>query len=97
MAAGPVVVIAGRANELLTGRRGGKSPVHPNDHVNMGQSSNDSFPTALHVATVLAARQKLFPALARLESAHGSPMVLRNDSAAWMMPAMVPDWMMTAA
>ncbi|TPE63631.1 class II fumarate hydratase [Sandaracinobacter neustonicus] len=62
-------VIAGRANELLTGRRGGKSPVHPNDHVNMGQSSNDSFPTALHVATVLAARQTLFPALARLESA----------------------------
>ena len=62
-------VIAGRANELLTGKRGGKSPVHPNDHVNMGQSSNDSFPTALHVAAVLAARQKLLPALERLESA----------------------------
>ena len=62
-------VIAGRANELLTGRRGGKSPVHPNDHVNMGQSSNDSFPTALHVAAVLAARQKLLPALERLEAA----------------------------
>ncbi|PZU46038.1 MAG: class II fumarate hydratase [Sphingomonas sp.] len=62
-------VIAGRANELLTGRRGGKSPVHPNDHVNMGQSSNDSFPTALHVAAVLAARRKLLPALERLESA----------------------------
>src|SRR3982750_2213718 len=41
-------VIAGRANEMLTGNRGGKSPVHPNDHVNMSQSSNDSFPTALH-------------------------------------------------
>jgi fumarate hydratase, class II len=47
-------VIAGRANEMLTGARGGKSPVHPNDHVNMSQSSNDSFPTALHVAVSLA-------------------------------------------
>jgi fumarate hydratase class II len=43
-------VIAGRANEILTGNRGGKSPVHPNDHVNKGQSSNDSFPTAMHIA-----------------------------------------------
>jgi len=43
-------VIAGRANEILTGQRGGKSPVHPNDHVNRGQSSNDTFPTALHIA-----------------------------------------------
>ena len=62
-------VIAGRANELLTGTRGGKSPVHPNDHVNMGQSSNDSFPTALHIATVLATRAKLLPALDRLQGA----------------------------
>ena len=43
-------VIAGRANELLTGKRGGKTPVHPNDHVNMCQSSNDCFPTAMHIA-----------------------------------------------
>jgi len=43
-------VIAGIANEALSGTRGGKSPVHPNDHVNKGQSSNDSFPTAMHVA-----------------------------------------------
>ena len=56
-------VIAGRANEILTGRRGGKSPVHPNDHVNMGQSSNDSFPTALHVAAALAVHRRLYPAL----------------------------------
>ena len=56
-------VIAGRANELLAGTRGGKSPVHPNDHVNMGQSSNDSFPTALHVAATLAVHQRLYPAL----------------------------------
>ena len=62
-------VIAGRANELLTGKRGGKTPVHPNDDVNRGQSSNDSFPTALHVATVLAARGRLLPAIGRLESA----------------------------
>ena len=62
-------VIAGRANEILTGQRGGKSPVHPNDHVNMGQSSNDTFPTALHVATALAIKQALLPALYRLQSA----------------------------
>ena len=43
-------VIASLANEALTGKRGGKSPVHPNDHVNRGQSSNDAFPTALHIA-----------------------------------------------
>jgi len=59
-------VIAGRANEALTGTRGGKTPVHPNDHVNMGQSSNDSFPTALHVAAVVALNRDLIPALDRL-------------------------------
>ncbi|WP_174274128.1 class II fumarate hydratase [Sphingomonas bacterium] len=62
-------VIAGIANEALTGARGGKAPVHPNDHVNMSQSSNDSFPTALHVAAALAARDRLMPALERLEAA----------------------------
>ena len=56
-------VIAGRANEALTGTRGGKTPVHPNDHVNMGQSSNDSFPTALHVAASIAVHGRLLPAL----------------------------------
>ena len=61
-------VIAGRANEALAGTRGGKSPVHPNDHVNMSQSSNDSFPTALHVAAVLATEAALLPALDRLEA-----------------------------
>ena len=59
-------VIAGRANELLAGTRGGKVPVHPNDHVNMAQSSNDCFPTALHVATVLALNDALIPALDHL-------------------------------
>ena len=61
-------VIAGRANEMLTGTRGGKSPVHPNDDVNRGQSSNDSFPTAMHIAAALAARDKLIPAMERLEA-----------------------------
>lgn len=62
-------VIAGRANEMLTGSRGGKSPVHPNDHVNMSQSSNDSFPTAMHIAASIAVRRDLLPALHRLHSA----------------------------
>lgn len=59
-------VIAGRANETISGTRGGKSPVHPNDHVNMGQSSNDSFPTALHVAAARAVTETLLPALDQL-------------------------------
>jgi fumarate hydratase class II len=56
-------VIAGRANEILTGTRGGKTPVHPNDHCNKGQSSNDSFPTAMHVAAARAVHSRLLPAL----------------------------------
>src|SRR3954464_5758903 len=55
--------IAGRANEILTGKRGGKEPVHPNDHVNKSQSSNDSFPTAMHIAAARAVHMKLLPAL----------------------------------
>ena len=62
-------VIAGRANEILTGARGGKSPVHPNDHVNMGQSSNDSFPTAMHVAVAELVSRRTIPALRGLEKA----------------------------
>jgi fumarate hydratase class II len=62
-------VIAGRANEMLTGARGGKRPVHPNDHVNMSQSSNDSFPTALHIAAARAVMERLLPALDRLHGA----------------------------
>jgi fumarate hydratase, class II len=62
-------VIAGRANEMLTGTRGGKSPVHPNDDVNRSQSSNDSFPTAIHIAASMAATTRLFPALDRLHAA----------------------------
>ena len=56
-------VIAGRANEILTGKRGGKEPIHPNDHVNKSQSSNDSFPTAMHIAAAIAVTRRLLPAL----------------------------------
>lgn len=62
-------VIAGRANEILSGTRGGKTPVHPNDHVNMGQSSNDSFPTVMHIAAGVAAQKDLIPALQDLQKA----------------------------
>jgi len=62
-------VIAGRANELLAGQRGGKSPVHPNDHVNMGQSSNDSFPSAMHIAAGEQAARAVIPALKHLQQA----------------------------
>ncbi|MFW9077845.1 class II fumarate hydratase [Pseudomonas sp. P2757] len=59
-------VIAGRANELAGKPRGGKSPVHPNDHVNRSQSSNDCFPTAMSIATVQAVQAQLLPAIAEL-------------------------------
>ena len=62
-------VIANRANELLGGKRGAKSPIHPNDHVNMSQSSNDSFPTAMHIAAALEIVQRLLPALTHLHAA----------------------------
>jgi fumarate hydratase class II len=63
-------VIANRANEALGGGpRGVYSPVHPNDHVNKGQSSNDAIPTALHLAAIIEMKTKLLPALYRLEAA----------------------------
>lgn len=61
-------VIAGRANEVLTGNKGGKEPIHPNDHVNLGQSSNDSFPTAMSVAVMEEVQARLLPALKHLHS-----------------------------
>ena len=61
-------VIAGRANERLKGTKGGKEPVHPNDHVNQGQSSNDSFPTAMHIAAAIAIVRQLVPALRRMHA-----------------------------
>ena len=62
-------VIASRANEIATGKRGGRSPVHPNDHVNRGQSSNDVIPTAIHVAGIEVIVKKLRPALEYLHKA----------------------------
>ncbi|KAA0696042.1 class II fumarate hydratase [Halopseudomonas laoshanensis] len=59
-------VIAGRANQLAGGSPGGKSPVHPNDHVNRSQSSNDTFPTAMHIAAALQTRNTLIPAVTAL-------------------------------
>ncbi|MEJ5031353.1 class II fumarate hydratase [Comamonas sp. MYb69] len=61
-------VIANRANELLGEPRGSKAPVHPNDHVNASQSSNDSFPTVMHIATVRELEERLLPALAVLQA-----------------------------
>src|SRR6202158_5618621 len=62
-------VIANRANELLGGKLGAKQPVHPNDHVNMSQSSNDSFPTAMHIAAAMHIVADLIPALSELHRA----------------------------
>ncbi len=62
-------VIANRAIEMLGGELGSKSPVHPNDHVNRGQSSNDTFPTAMHVAIGMSARDVLLPGLRKLHAA----------------------------
>ena len=70
-------VIAGRANEAMTGQRGGKPPVHPNDHVNRSQSSNDSFPTALHIAAACSVIDRLDPALEKMHR------VLTEKQAAW--------------
>lgn len=62
-------VISNRAIEMLGGTIGSKKPVHPNDHVNMGQSSNDSFPTAMHIATAIEVTSRLLPALDHLINA----------------------------
>jgi len=62
-------VISNRAIEILGGKMGSKQPVHPNDHVNMGQSSNDSYPTAMHIAAAVEINESLIPALMRLHNA----------------------------
>ena len=62
-------VISNRAIEILGGVMGSKKPVHPNDHVNMGQSSNDTFPTAMHIATAMTAHDVLIPGLEKLHAA----------------------------
>jgi fumarate hydratase class II len=70
-------VIANRAIESAAGVLGSKSPVHPNDHVNLSQSSNDTFPTAMHLAVVVAVERNLFPAL------EGLIMALLRKQEAW--------------
>jgi fumarate hydratase class II len=72
-------VIANLANERLGGARGKKSPAHPNDHVNLGQSSNDSFPTAMHIAAVRELEANLIPALSRLQSAFAEKIAVFAD------------------
>src|SRR5208282_6816598 len=62
-------VIANRGNELMGGTRGAHTPLHPNDHVNMSQSSNDCFPTAIRIAAVREIEDLLLPALAHLHDA----------------------------
>src|SRR6202044_1971662 len=72
-------VIANRAVQLAGGVIGSKSPVHPNDHVNMGQSSNDTFPTAMHVAAVQAVAESVTPAVRALRDAIGEKAVAWRD------------------
>ena len=72
-------VIANRAIEILGGVIGSKDPVHPNDHCNMGQSSNDTFPTAMHIATAMTARDVLLPGLHKLHAALAAKADAFND------------------
>jgi fumarate hydratase class II len=61
-------LIANRANEILGGRKGIYQPIHPNDHVNLGQSSNDVFPSCIHIASIILLRERLLPALEGLQN-----------------------------
>ena len=60
-------VLACRANEILSGKKSGKSPIHPNDHVNLGQSSNDVIPSGIHIAALMSIREHLIPSLNMLQ------------------------------
>ena len=68
-------VIANRAIEILGGKIGSKKPVHPNDHVNKSQSTNDTFPTAMHIAIATEAHKKLIPAMSKLEKSLAKKMI----------------------
>lgn len=72
-------VIANRAIEMAGGEMGSKSPVHPNDHVNMSQSSNDTFPTAMHIAVAVAIHEKLLPAVRTLRDGLAEKMRAFKD------------------
>ena len=62
-------VVAARANEILSGQKGSKSPVHPNDHVNLGQSSNDVIPSVIHISALMLIHERLIPSLESLNNA----------------------------
>lgn len=72
-------VISNRAIELAGGQIGSKTPIHPNDHVNMSQSSNDTFPTAMHIAAAMAFNEKLIPAVKNLRDALAAKMAAFKD------------------
>ncbi len=72
-------VLASRANEILTGQKGGKSPVHPNDHVNLGQSSNDVIPSVIHLAALRLIHEDLVPSLESLHNALAAKADEFND------------------
>ncbi|KTD18696.1 fumarate hydratase [Legionella lansingensis] len=72
-------VIANRAIEMAGGVRGSKTPIHPNDHVNMSQSSNDTFPTAMHIAAAIAIHDRLLPIVRNLRDALSAKMHKFND------------------
>ena len=72
-------VISNRAVQILGGELGSKDPVHPNDHVNRGQSSNDVIPTAIHLAALISIKQDLLPALHKLRDALGDKSVEFDD------------------
>lgn len=72
-------VISNRAIELAGGVMGSKTPIHPNDHVNMSQSSNDTFPTAMHIAAAIAFHKKLIPAVRNLRDAFAVKMAAFKD------------------
>lgn len=72
-------VISNRAIEMASGVMGSKTPIHPNDHVNMSQSSNDTFPTAMHIAAAVAINQKLLPAVRNLRDIFAAKMTEFKD------------------
>jgi fumarate hydratase class II len=72
-------VISSRANEIITGRKGGKIPVHPNDHVNLCQSSNDAIPSAIHISAAILIKERLIPSLdALLKALRGKEKEFRR-------------------
>jgi fumarate hydratase class II len=72
-------VIASRANEIVTGKKGGKFPVHPNDHVNLGQSSNDVIPSAIHISALTLIKKSLIPSLVSLKKSLSDKAVEFKD------------------